>query len=52
VRRISVGGGLARVAYGAAIDAARQMQAGSFAAMTAGASGKTMNGLFATGRFG
>ena len=52
VRRISVGGGLARVAYGAVIDAARQMADGSFAAMSAGASGKTMNELFATGRLG
>ena len=50
VRRISVGSGLARVAYGAVIDAARQMADGSFAAMTGGASGKSMNDLFATGR--
>jgi methylisocitrate lyase len=50
VRRISVGGGLARVAYGAVIDAARAMSEGSFAAMASGVSGKTMNDLLATGR--
>jgi 2-methylisocitrate lyase-like PEP mutase family enzyme len=50
VRRISVGGGLARVAYGAVIDAAKAMCDGSFMPMTGGASGKTMNDLFATGR--
>lgn len=52
VRRVSVGSGLARVAYGAVIDAARAMGDGSFASMTSGASGKTMNELFATGRLG
>src|SRR5205814_4196910 len=40
VRRLSVGGGLARIAYGAVIEAAREMAEGSFAAMASGVSGK------------
>ncbi|HET9159826.1 MAG TPA: isocitrate lyase/phosphoenolpyruvate mutase family protein [Caulobacteraceae bacterium] len=49
VRRISVGSGLARAAYGAVIDVARQMAAGSFAATGGGVSGKAMNDLFGKG---
>ncbi len=47
VRRISVGGALARVAFGAVLSAAEQMQNGSFERLTAAPSGKTINGLFA-----
>ena len=46
VRRISVGGALARVAWGAVEAAARQIQDGSFAGLAGAASGKTLNGIF------
>jgi 2-methylisocitrate lyase-like PEP mutase family enzyme len=49
VRRLSVGGGLARIAYGAVIEAARQMTEGSFASMASGVSGKKLNDLFGKG---
>ena len=42
-------GGLARIAYGAVIDAGRQMAEGSFAAMASGVSGKKLNDLFGNG---
>jgi 2-methylisocitrate lyase-like PEP mutase family enzyme len=47
VRRISVGGGLAKVALGAVIGAAQQMKEGSLQPLAAAASGKTINGVFA-----
>jgi 2-methylisocitrate lyase-like PEP mutase family enzyme len=50
VRRISIGGALARVAWGAVKAAAEQMQAGSFAGLANAASGKDMNGIFAQNR--
>jgi 2-methylisocitrate lyase-like PEP mutase family enzyme len=46
VRRISVGGGLARVGWGAVMAAAEQMKAGSFDSLGAGAPGKQMNDMF------
>jgi 2-methylisocitrate lyase-like PEP mutase family enzyme len=46
VRRISVGGALARVAWGAVQAAAQQMKDGSFAGLANAASGKTLNGIF------
>ena len=47
VRRVSVGGALARVAWGAVLAAARQIQEGSFAGLAGAASGKELNGIFA-----
>ena len=47
VRRVSVGGALARVAWGAVQAAARQIQEGSFAGLAGAASGKELNGIFA-----
>jgi len=46
VRRISVGGALARVAWGAMLNAAEEIKAGSFAGLDTGVPGKTMNGIF------
>lgn len=46
VRRISVGGALARVAWAAMMEAAQQMQAGSFDGLSNAASGKQMNAIF------
>ena len=46
VRRVSIGGALASVAWGAAIAAAEQMKAGSFAGLAGGAGGRTLNGMF------
>lgn len=46
VRRISIGGSLARVAWGAAMAAAEQMKAGSFAGLAGGVEGRTLNGMF------
>jgi 2-methylisocitrate lyase-like PEP mutase family enzyme len=48
VRRISVGGGLARVAYGAMINAAEQMNAGSFDGLAGAMQGKVLNEIFRT----
>jgi 2-methylisocitrate lyase-like PEP mutase family enzyme len=50
VRRISIGGALARVAWGAVKAAAEQMQTGSFEGLANAASGKDMNGIFAEKR--
>jgi 2-methylisocitrate lyase-like PEP mutase family enzyme len=47
VRRISVGGALARVAWAAMLKAAEEMQQGSFAGLAGAASGKVLNGTFA-----
>ena len=46
VRRISVGGALARVAWGAVQAAAQQIKDGSFAGLANAASGKALNGIF------
>jgi 2-methylisocitrate lyase-like PEP mutase family enzyme len=49
VRRISVGGALARVAWAAVLATAEKIRAGSFDGLAAGASGRQLNDLF--GRF-
>jgi 2-methylisocitrate lyase-like PEP mutase family enzyme len=49
VRRVSVGGALARVAWGAVLSAAEQMKAGSFEGLANAAPGAQMNGLFRPG---
>ncbi|MEA1671860.1 isocitrate lyase/phosphoenolpyruvate mutase family protein [Nitrospirillum sp. BR 11163] len=46
VRRISVGGGLARAAWGGFLRAAEELRAGSFDGLAAGASGKQLNDVF------
>lgn len=46
VRRISVGGALARVAWAAILDAAEKMQQGSFGGLAGAASGKALNRVF------
>ncbi|MEO8845609.1 MAG: isocitrate lyase/phosphoenolpyruvate mutase family protein [Kofleriaceae bacterium] len=46
VRRISIGGALARVAWGAMMAAAEQIKAGSFDGLAVGASGKRLNEVF------
>jgi 2-methylisocitrate lyase-like PEP mutase family enzyme len=46
VRRISVGGGLARVAWGAMLAAAKQMKAGTFEGLAGAAPGKQLNEIF------
>jgi 2-methylisocitrate lyase-like PEP mutase family enzyme len=46
VRRISVGGSLARVAWGAVLAAAERMREGSFDGLAGGASGKELNDVF------
>jgi 2-methylisocitrate lyase-like PEP mutase family enzyme len=46
VRRVSVGGALARVAWAAMVAAAREMRAGSFAGLAGGMSGKELNEIF------
>ena len=46
VRRVSVGGALARVAYGAMIDVAEQIKAGSFDGLAGGMQGKVLNDIF------
>jgi 2-methylisocitrate lyase-like PEP mutase family enzyme len=45
-RRISVGGGLAQVAFGAMIAAAEHIKAGSFDGLAAAMSGKILNEVF------
>lgn len=47
VRRISVGGALARLAFGAMISAAEQMKAGSFDGLAGAGPGKRFNDIFA-----
>jgi 2-methylisocitrate lyase-like PEP mutase family enzyme len=47
VRRISVGGTLARVAWGAMVAAAEKMRDGSFDGLAGAVPGKQMNGIFA-----
>lgn len=46
VRRISVGGGLARAAWGGLMHAAQRLAEGRFDGFTNAASGATLNGLF------
>ena len=46
VRRVSVGGALARVAWGAMLKVAEQIKRGSFDGLSAAASGKILNGIF------
>jgi len=48
VRRVSVGGALARVAWGALLAASEQLRAGSFAGLSNAASGADLNRIFAT----
>ncbi|MGA7327258.1 MAG: isocitrate lyase/phosphoenolpyruvate mutase family protein [Rhodomicrobium sp.] len=47
VRRISVGGALARIALAAVMRAAEQIKNGSFEALTTAIPGKAVNGVFA-----
>jgi 2-methylisocitrate lyase-like PEP mutase family enzyme len=47
VRRISVGGALARVAWGAMLSAAEQIRSGSFDGLACAAPGKRLNDVFA-----
>jgi 2-methylisocitrate lyase-like PEP mutase family enzyme len=47
VRRISIGGALARVAWGAMMAAAEQIRQGSFAGLAGGTPGKQLNEIFA-----
>lgn len=46
VRRISVGGALARIAFAAMIDVAEQIKAGSFDGLAGGMQGKVLNDIF------
>ncbi|MBX3231673.1 MAG: isocitrate lyase/phosphoenolpyruvate mutase family protein [Labilithrix sp.] len=46
VRRVSVGGALARVAWGAVRAAAEEMKKGSFASLSTAMPGKDLNGIF------
>jgi 2-methylisocitrate lyase-like PEP mutase family enzyme len=46
VRRVSVGGALARVAWGAAVAAAREMRAGSFAGLAGAMPGVDLDQTF------
>lgn len=46
VRRLSVGGALARAAWAGMLDAARQLQAGSFAALATATPGRELNEIF------
>lgn len=46
VRRISVGGALARVAWAGVLTAVRELQQGSFQGLSAGAPSKILNGMF------
>jgi 2-methylisocitrate lyase-like PEP mutase family enzyme len=50
VRRVSIGGALARVAWGAMLKVAEEIKQGSFDGLANAASGKTLNGIF--GEFG
>ncbi len=47
VRRISIGGSLARVAWGAVLAAAERMKAGSFDGLAGAAPGRKLNDIFA-----
>ncbi len=47
VRRISIGGSLARLAWGATLEAAKTIKAGSFDSLAGGMSGRELNAIFA-----
>jgi 2-methylisocitrate lyase-like PEP mutase family enzyme len=47
VRRISIGGALARVAWRAMVDAAKQIRGGTFDGLAGGMPGKELNEIFA-----
>jgi 2-methylisocitrate lyase-like PEP mutase family enzyme len=46
VRRVSIGGALARVAWGAMLKVAEEIKRGSFDGLSVAASGKILNGIF------
>jgi len=46
VRRVSIGGALARVAWGAMLKVAEEIKRGSFDGLGSAASGKLLNGIF------
>jgi len=46
VRRVSIGGALARVAWGAMLKVAEEIKRGSFDGLGGAASGKILNGIF------
>lgn len=46
VRRVSIGGALARVAWGAMLKVAEEIKRGSFDGLGSAASGKVLNGIF------
>jgi 2-methylisocitrate lyase-like PEP mutase family enzyme len=46
VRRISVGGALARVSWAAMLSAAKQMKVGSFEGLAGGIPGQELNDIF------
>jgi 2-methylisocitrate lyase-like PEP mutase family enzyme len=46
VRRVSIGGALARVAWGAMLKVAEEIKRGSFEGLASGTPGKTLNGIF------
>jgi len=50
VRRVSIGGALARVAWGAMLKVAEEVKRGSFDGLAGAASGKILNGIFAEPR--
>ena len=50
VRRISIGGALARTAWGAVLRVAEEIKEGSFAGLANAAPGKLLNGIFEAGR--
>ncbi len=50
VRRVSVGGALARCAWGGLLEAARSLAEGRFDGFAAAASGQELNALFRSGR--
>jgi 2-methylisocitrate lyase-like PEP mutase family enzyme len=46
VRRVSIGGALARVAWGAMLKVADEIKRGAFDGLANGVPGKTLNGIF------
>jgi 2-methylisocitrate lyase-like PEP mutase family enzyme len=50
VRRVSIGGALARVAWGAMLRVAEEIKRGSFDGLADAASGKILNGIFGQSR--
>ena len=49
VRRVSIGGALARVAWGAALSAAEGLAKGDFSGLAAAAAGRALNAMFEDG---